>query len=208
MLELIRNKLKRKNKVQETLETLKKHWELQYNELESRHEALKDQRSAWHEQKNIRECECESLKREMQKLRSALDEKMKENILLRDNLASLNSLIAKREAEKEIISAQLREAESVRESYDVLSATMLEETLLREEEMKTKFEKALRLRDVSIAVMKERHAFETQRLTITKKKAVSDLTDALSDIEEPEDINTAEEIAGKSSVMNVIHSDY
>ena len=201
MLELIRNRLKRKNKAQETLETLKRHWELQYNELESRHEALKDQKSVWHEQKNIRECDCESLKREMQKLRSALDEKVKENILLRDSLASLHSLIATREAEKEIISAQLREAESVRESYDSLSATMLEEALLREDEMKTKFEKALRLRDVSIAVLKERHVFETQRLAIKKKKAVADLPEALSDIEESEDINTAEEIAGKSSVV-------
>jgi|MudIll2142460700_1097286.scaffolds.fasta_scaffold19970_3 chromosome segregation ATPase len=180
MLELIRNKLRRKNKASETLE---KYWELKYKDLLSRHEALRGRKTNRCEKKNILECGYESLKREIQDLRSVLDEKSEENLSLRDNLASLNSLIATKEAEKEIISAQLKDAESLREACDALAVTMLEEALLREEEIKAKFENAIRLKDVSIAVLKERHASETQRLTAEKEKAVSELAEALREAE-------------------------
>ena len=187
MLEFIRNKRSWKNKASETLE---KHWELKYKDLESQYEALKGEKCTRHEKKNIREYEYESLKREMQDLRSAVDEKTAENLSLRDNLASLNSLIATKEAEKEIISAQLKEAALLRQSYDALSVTMLEETLLRGEEIKAKFEKALRLKDVSIAVLKERLASKTQGLTTEKEKVESDLAEALREAERPQIINS------------------
>jgi hypothetical protein len=167
MFELIRNKLRRKNKASETLE---RYWELKYKDLESQYGALKGQKA-------------KLFKREMQDLRSALGEKTEENLSLRDELASLNSLIATKEAEKEIISAQLKDAESLRESYDALAVTMLEESVLREEEIKAKFENALRLKEMSIAALKERRASETQRLTTEKEKGISDLAEALREAE-------------------------
>lgn len=151
MLEIIRNKLKWKNIASATLE---KHWELRYKDLESQHEALKDEKSARHEKKNIQKGEYESLISEIRDLRSALDVKTEENISLRDDLVKLNSLIATKEAEKEIISAQLREAGSLREAHEALSEAMLEEALLREEEIKAEFENALRLKSVSNATLK------------------------------------------------------
>ena len=151
MLELIRNKLKWKHIASATLE---KHWELRYKNLESQYEALKDEKASRHEKKNIRKGEYENLKSEIQDLRSALEEKTEENISLRDDLVKLNSLIATRQAEKEIISAQLREAESLREAHEALSEAMLEEALLREEELKAEFENALRLKSVSLATLK------------------------------------------------------
>jgi len=187
MLEFIRNKRSWKNKASETLE---KHWELKYKDLQSQYEALKGEKSTRHEKQDIRECEYESLKREMQDLRSALDEKTAENLSLRDNLASLNSLIATKEAEKEIISAQLKEAELLRQSYDALSVTMLEEALLRGEEIKAKCEKALRLKEVSITVLKERLASKTKGLTTEKEKVESDFADALREAEHPQIINS------------------
>ena len=186
MLKLIQNKL-RKNKASATLE---KYWELKYKDLESRYEALKDQKSNQQEKKNIRESEYESLKREMQDLRSAFDEKIDENRSLKDNLASLNSLIVTKEAERKIISAQLKDAESLRESYDALAGAMLEEALLREEEIRTKFKNALRLKDVSIAILKERHASVTQRHNTEKEKVVSDSADSLMEAEGSKIINS------------------
>jgi hypothetical protein len=180
MLKLIRNKL-RKNRASETLE---KYWELKYKDLEFQHEALKGQMAKWRKKKNIWECEYDSLKREMQSLRSALDEKTEENLSLRNKVALLNSTIATKEAENEIISARLTDAESLRESYDALAGTMLEEALLREEEIKAKFENALRLRDVSIAILKERYAHETQRDTAEKEKVESGLTETLREAED------------------------
>ena len=186
-MELIRNKLRRKNKASETLE---KYWELKYKDLLSRHEALRGRKTNRCEKKNILECGYESLKREMQDVRSALDEMTEENLSLRDNLASLNSLIATKEAEKKIISAQLKEAELLRQSYDALSVTMLEEALLRGEEIKAKCEKALRLKEVSITVLKERLASETKGLTTEKEKVESDFADALREAEHPQIINS------------------
>jgi len=187
MLKLIQNKFRRKNKASATLE---KYWELKYKDLESRYEALKDQKSNQQEKKNIRESEYENLKREVQDLRSAFDEKIEENLSLNDNLASLNSLIVTKEAEREIISAQLKDAESLREAYDALAGAMLEEALLREEEIRTKFKNALRLKDVSIAILKERHASETQRHTTEKEKVVSDSADSLMEAEGSKIINS------------------
>jgi len=180
MLKLIQNKFRRKNKASATLE---KYWELKYKDLESRYEALKDQKSNQQEKKNIGESEYENLKREVQDLRSAFDEKIEENLSLNDTLASLKSLIVTKEAEREIISAQLKDAESLRQSYDALAVTMLEEAVLREEEIKAKFENALRLKDMSIAALKERHASETQRLTTEKEKGISGLAEALREAE-------------------------
>ena len=180
MLKLIQNKFRRKNKASATLE---KYWELKYKDLESRYEALKDQKSNQQEKKNIGESEYENLKREVQDLRSAFDEKIEENLSLNDTLASLKSLIVTKEAEREIISAQLKDAESLLESYDALAGAMLEEAVLREEEIKAKFENALRLKDMSIAALKERHASETQRLTTEKEKGISGLAEALREAE-------------------------
>ena len=182
MLGLIRNKLRKKNN--KASETLEKYWEVKYKDLESLHEALKGRKAHRHEKKNIREGEYESLKREMQNLRSALAEKTEENLSLMDSLASLNALIATKEAEKEIISAQLRDAESLQGYHDALAGTMLEEALLREDEIRTTFENALRLKDVSIAVLKERHASEIQRLTTEKEKVVSDVAERLREVED------------------------
>jgi len=181
MLKLILNKLRKKNN--KASEALEKYWELRYQDLESRYEALKGQRSNQHEKKTIPECELESLKREMQDLQSAFDEKIEENLSLRDKLAALNSLIATKDAEKEIIAARLNDAESLRESYDALAGTMLEEAFLREEEIRAKFENFLKLKDLSIEILKERLASETQRLTAEKEKVVTNLADALIETE-------------------------
>jgi len=54
---------------------------------------------------------------------------------------------------------------------------------LREEEIKAKFENALRLKEMSIAALKERRASETQRLTTEKEKGISDLAEALREAE-------------------------
>jgi hypothetical protein len=186
MLELIRNKHRLKNKASETLE---KHWELKYKDLESQYAALKGERSARHAKKNILEYKYESLKREMQDLRSALDKQTEENLSLKDDISLLNSLIATKEAEKDIISAQLKEAKSLREFYDALAVTMMEEALLREEEIKAKFKNALRLKDVDIAALKERHASETQRLTSEREKVESGLSEALREAKRPKIIN-------------------